>query len=292
MVQLHSPFPQSFITETDLLRKLKFKQNWIAEWSIIKRSIPIKLVDILKKGNVETPKTNKQTLNIDGLNLLNYDNKIIPPCKLKTKLIQTFIHLKSTTPPKAQSNWEEKLNLDNIDWNIVWGNIKMSYCSNKSKQFQWKFLHNTIFTEHRLNLMRMSNGLCNMCKSERETLFHLFFNCVTIQPVLAKFEIIINAVIDRLDIGLRNLQFADIVLGYHKVPNKCNLLNTILFELKWNTWKFRNSCKFDKKTYTAKILFINTIRCLKDQIIHLNPRKENTQAINYILGINTNDFCL
>ena len=77
--------------------------------------MPVKLVDILKKGNGETPKINKQTLNKDGINLLNYDNKIIPPCKLKTKLIQTFINLKSTTPPKAQSNWEEKLNLDNID---------------------------------------------------------------------------------------------------------------------------------------------------------------------------------
>ena len=55
----------------------------------------------------------------------------------------------------------------------MWGNIKMSYCSNKSKQFQWKFLHNAIFTEHRLNLMRMSNGLCNMCKDE-ERLFFIY----------------------------------------------------------------------------------------------------------------------
>ena len=45
----------SFITETDLLRKLQFKQNWIAEWSIIKRSIPQKLIDILKNNNILTP---------------------------------------------------------------------------------------------------------------------------------------------------------------------------------------------------------------------------------------------
>ena len=181
------------------------------------------------------------------------------------------------------------MNLDNIDWYSVWVNIKRAYCSNKAKQFQWKFLHNAIFTEHRLNLMRVSNGLCNICKRERETLFHLFFSCEIMQPVLANFEIIINAVIDLLDIGLRNLQFVDIVLGYYKVPNKCNLLNTILFELKWNTWKFRNSCKFDKQTYNARILFINTIRCIKNQILHLNPR-ENIDAINYILRIDTTDF--
>ena len=138
--------------------------------------------------------------------------------------------------------------------------------------------------------MRVSNGLCNICKRERETLFHLFFSCEIIQPVLANFEIIINAVIDLLDIGLRNLQFTDIVLGYYKIPNKCNLLNTIIFELKWNTWKYRNSCKFDNKTHTSKILFINTIRCIKDQIIHLKPSKENIAAINYLLQINTNDF--
>ena len=134
--------------------------------------------------------------------------------------------MKSTTEPKAQTNWEVKLNLNNINWNTVWGNIKKAYCLNKAKQFQWKFLHNSIFTEHRLNLMRVSNGLCNICKRERETL--LFFSCESIQPVLANFEIIINAVIDLLDIGLRNLQFADIVLGNYKVPNKCYLLNTII----------------------------------------------------------------
>ena len=66
-----------------------------------------------------------------------------------------------------------------------------------------------------------------MCKSERVTLRHLFFNFVPIKLVLAKFDKIINAVIDLLDIDLRYLQFADIVLGYYKVPNKCNLLNTI-----------------------------------------------------------------
>ena len=95
-------------------------------------------------------------------------------------------------------------------------NVKKAYCSNKAKQFQWKFLHNSIFTEHRLHLMRVSNGLCNLCKRERETLFHLFFSCELIQPVLANIEIIINAVIDLLDIGLRNLQFDDSVIGYYK----------------------------------------------------------------------------
>ena len=45
----------SSITITDLFRRLKFKQNWIAEWSIIKKSIPQKLVDILKNETSKRP---------------------------------------------------------------------------------------------------------------------------------------------------------------------------------------------------------------------------------------------
>lgn len=72
--------------------------------------------------------------------------------------------------------WEDKLQItcNSIMWNKIWFNQNRSYTSLNAKQFQWKFHLNSIITEHKLSVMGVSNGLCNMCKKHRETLCHLF----------------------------------------------------------------------------------------------------------------------
>jgi hypothetical protein len=44
---------------------------------------------------------------------------------------------------------------DNIDWTQMWTKIKKIKVTNKVKEFQWKCLHNIIYTEHRIE-----NGKC------------------------------------------------------------------------------------------------------------------------------------
>ena len=40
--------------------------------------------------------------------------------------------------------------------------------------FHWRIIHNALFTEHRLHLMGMSDGICHFCKRETETVSQLF----------------------------------------------------------------------------------------------------------------------
>ena len=53
-------------------------------------------------------------------------------------------------------------------------------------EFQWKSIHNIIYTECRLNKMGLSQaqGCCHFCKHHLETEQHLFYNCKIIFPVI------------------------------------------------------------------------------------------------------------
>ncbi|WAR24786.1 hypothetical protein MAR_038455 [Mya arenaria] len=43
-----------YVSTENLLSKLKSKQNWIAEWTMIKKSIPKAVIDTLKCGGLES----------------------------------------------------------------------------------------------------------------------------------------------------------------------------------------------------------------------------------------------
>jgi hypothetical protein len=68
---------------------------------------------------------------------------------------------------------------------------KSSHClwqgelKNKTSEFQWKSIHNIIYTECRLNRMGLSQaqGCCHFCKHHLETQRHLFYNCKIIFPI-------------------------------------------------------------------------------------------------------------
>ena len=68
--------------------------------------------------------------------------------------------------------------------------------SNTEKQFKWKVVHNVIFTEHKLFLMNMSNGLCHFCKANTETLTHLFYDCAVVNPIIREIEAKINCIFE------------------------------------------------------------------------------------------------
>ena len=69
--------------------------------------------------------------------------------------------------------WEIVFNQD-FNWKMIWRTSIDIPCSNKEKQFQWKIIHNAIFTEHRLQLMNFSDGLGHFCGLEIEDVRHLF----------------------------------------------------------------------------------------------------------------------
>ena len=66
----------------------------------------------------------------------------------------------------------------------IWNSTLELPLSNTEKQFQW-----AIFTKHKLFLMNMSTGLCHFCKTNTETIKHLFYVCSLINRVIHKLKI-------------------------------------------------------------------------------------------------------
>jgi len=88
--------------------------------------------------------------------------------------------------PKCQIKWDE-IYENELKWKLIWNNIQKLTISRKIKEFQWKCVHRIIYTEHRLNIMNMSNGKCHFCEDDNvETLQHLFYQCNTTQVLIAE----------------------------------------------------------------------------------------------------------
>ena len=93
--------------------------------------------------------------------------------------------LNKDVSPKCQIKWEEIFGT-NIPCENMWSGLKFLKIENKVKEFQWKSLHNILYTEERLKKMKISNGKCHICQNDNniETLQHLFFSCCTSQLIL------------------------------------------------------------------------------------------------------------
>ena len=168
-----------FIQCNDLFSKLMDKRNCISEYSRIKNSIPKKFVSLLRheeineENNIEEP-----CIKISNeLQFATKSNKIIEPKNVTMKMIQNILNKKMT--PKCQIKWEEIYGgNDNINWDVIWNNLRILDINKSVKEFQWKCLHNIVYTESRLKKMNLSDGKCHFCRSRinLETLPHMFFH--------------------------------------------------------------------------------------------------------------------
>ena len=113
---------------------------------------------------------------------------LVKPNKLKSKGILSQLSRTYNIHLKTELNWERKLEVNYIDWKIVWENVYSSKASLKAKQFQWKYIYNVIFTEHRLMLMKVSNGKCNICGQNKENIKHLFWECKRVEAFCFKLQ--------------------------------------------------------------------------------------------------------
>jgi hypothetical protein len=125
-----------------------------------------------------------------------------------------------------------------INWGKIWGNLKkITYIKSKISEFQWKSIHNIIYTECRLKRMGLSQvkGCCHFGKHPPETQQHLFYNCKITFPLIQ--------CIQTLFFEEDNITFDQhsMILGYDKGTEKGVILgNILIYVAKWTIWKQRN----------------------------------------------------
>ncbi len=225
----------------------------------------------------------RPTMSISFLKVLDVYGKFIKYNKLRSKLILSQLYCRNNqTKLHTESRWEERLGLEsNFKWQHIWKNGLDSYASIKAKNFQWKFLYNAIFTEHRLSLMGLSNGLCILCKTHHENLIHLFCDCEKVKPFWEEANRIINRALNAIGYPSVTFSAQNIALGYN--PHKfSNVINTLIFETKWYIWKYRNDTKFSIRPLQIQSFVFFLKADLKNIFSHKCHGEESNEIFQYI----------
>lgn len=235
-----STIENDFKNCNEIYNSLNDKRNCISEYARIKKAVPKEFVKI-SQGEIAVDLNSNRghflKLNRD-LYLYDKMEKIILPFQLELKSIHQIINKK--IKPICQIKWEALYGED-INWEQVWSKLKQVHVSNKIKEFQWKCIHNIIYTENRLQKMNMSNGKCHLCQvdNNNETLQHLFFQCPSAKIIMKEMEDLLK----NFDLEIpRKFREKDIMLGYHEGDN-LDIINIIIYIFKWELWKIRNKIK-------------------------------------------------
>ena len=260
---------------------LKDKRNWISEWARLKLAIPKLFKDRLKNVHVdpEPPKNGYYIKNT--FEFYDKQNKVVIPSEISLKLIQYSLNLDIV--PNCQIKWNIQYNSE-LPWKKIWINLNKSMSSRKANQISWKIVHNIIYTEQKLfRIGKSNNGKCHFCKTENETLTHLFHSCNIIMVVwehifdaLKTYNVLNNTVYIPLSEEL-------IILGMYDYNKKYNVItNTIMNTVKWIIWKCRNIIKYQSKSFTSSQLIAYAKRELSSLIESmdksLSSKKENFAA--------------
>lgn len=272
---------KTFIQENIIQNTLTDKTNWRQKSNKIKSNIPAEWIEILINYDTRASVTRGIRISPD-LNIY-CNEKYIEPKKLKLKNVQNLL-LDTTYKPKCQTKWESILNKQ-FEWQLIWRSSTELPCSNKEKQFQWKLVNNAIFTEHKLQLMNFSDGLCHFCKRETEDIKHLFATCRTSQSVIDSFENTINGILNSKSYPNIALESHHVILGYmHENKSLRIFVNFILHILKWEIWKIRNKIKHENQTYTVTDICGIILKKLKDATTFLAKTKIS-QEFETVIGL-------
>ena len=147
----------TFLQQEFIRNRLHDHTDWIAKYNKIKTSFSSNILEILK-GPINQHEQQKVTVSNDLAILI--DNKHLEPRNLKLKLIQNILQDRNFER-KYQVKWDTVFNRT-FSWKQIWLLNLDVPISNKEKEFQWKIIHNAVYTEHKLLLMNMSeDGFCH-----------------------------------------------------------------------------------------------------------------------------------
>jgi len=242
-------------------------------------------LEISSRKYVTTPGARNAEFNLalklHNDNTLTINGKSIHYMELKLKNVINIYKMKSSNLV-CETKWE-RIYKRTFKWDKIWQSQIKSKASLKAKQLHWKMLHHAIFTEHKLNLIGYSDGLCTFCKSQRETVIHLFWSCINAKAI---WESIIP-VIESLAINTLNYEILDAemicLLGTDFYPIKCKLINTIIMETKWFIWNRRNTYKHEKRILPKVQVSRSLKQSIKGQLKWQNESSLFTEIKKYFV---------
>ena len=173
-------------------------------------------------------------------------------------------------------------NNEYINWKLIWQTTKNSIADRKSKDFQWKFIHRIVSTEHKLRLMKKSDGLCTFCKLHEETLSHLFYSCQIDSTIWEKINSIIRPLFNLPpNYSLEEIQIMFGAFDLNKYKEQQQIINLMILTTKWWIWKTKNIIKFQKINQDAN----DVLKQIRNNLISIAQIRLENQIMEELIDI-------
>ena len=102
----------------------------------------------------------------------------VPISDVTSKQIYDSFLRKKQTPPTAQQKLTDKYSETSINWEKVYSLPFRTTLDSKLREFQYKILHNIVFTNDKLFRFGLSQSPnCTFCNEEPESIEHLLSRC-------------------------------------------------------------------------------------------------------------------
>ena len=203
---------------------IEVNKHWLKLWGLI-MSIPENL-----RSKRCTCKTDPNEV------LINLGTQGVRLSKVSSKQIYTFLvkQVSLEIPGKARIANHFGRTLDTFNWQEVF--LLPHQCVKEAflRSFQYKVLHNILAVSAKLFIWKLSDSeMCCYCKSQSETVFHIFIECRVTNVFWKEVESLFNAICST------NLVFSDEMklLGH---PKGDSFLNYILVLSRYFIFKGRS----------------------------------------------------
>ena len=260
-----SDYSKGELDKAYVYAKLKNKAGFIFEYSKLERSITQPMIDASKFQCA--PSIKDMFYKIPGVNGLK---NIL---ELSSKDVYTILLLNDNYENKSEEYWKKKWNFD-IDFDIWYE--KLFTCSlipRKVLDFNWRVFHGQIVTEKRLQIMKLSKGLCICCNNGIEDVTHLFVEC-------SAFKSVWNYVVYVLkQFCVTSLLEFNMIVGFLENDKRYDIVNMIISIARWVIWKRRCALKFEKN-FVPQMPVRDEFRCtLKNHVVILLTSKKISNLV-------------
>ena len=127
-----------------------------------------------------------------------------------------------------------------------WARVKTKYVDGAARNVHLKFLHSSLYTNHRTCHFTDGNPYCSNCEQNnvmvREDNMHVFLHC----PIAQRFYQRLTSILQKIS-GVARLTNSDFVLGrYINKRQKHICFNFLILHAHLALWKAR--CKFEQNS--------------------------------------------
>ena len=157
----------NFLSFTELKERFDVKTNFLVYQGLVS------CIKLLRKAIKNQNETNR--------NFSTFVENFIKAPKSNRLAYKKLVSAKQSSPRRSQEKWSADCNLQcskTIDWEMTY---KLPFYSTKATKliiFQFKLLHRRLATNDFLNKIGIrENDICTFCRSEKESVFHLFWSC-------------------------------------------------------------------------------------------------------------------